>query len=312
MAGLKTLWFNFVWSSRTLLVAFAFTFLFIFIPGYAFSNSSSFYDKDASTILPIENKNIVMTKEVVRIRPSQSDDYGWRADCEFTFYNKGESEELVTMGYPDWLNGLFTPDTIDINTKEAFWNFFDSLPAETKKNYMESIFVTGYGYDFIYFEGYKKGKVPYVASAWNLHDLEVFVDGKRMEARHKPIDMVIQAKTRFQKEFAGEANPSEAAYVWKLPFKPRETRTVKVSFSFEGLRDAGGYQEATYLLRTGALWADKIGDADIYWDIKGRKIDLKKVFPKGFEYKDNVLHWKFKDFEPSEDISIYMDLWLGS
>lgn len=120
------------------------------------------------------------------------------------------------------------------------------------------------------------------------------------------------SKNEVPKRGCRRNNPFEAAYIWKLPFNPRETRTIKVTFSFESLTDAGGYQESTYLLRTGALWADKIGEADIYWDIRGRKIDLKKVFPKGFEYKDNVLHWKFKDFEPSEDISIYMDLRLGN
>ena len=278
---------------------FAFLLVFIFLISNAFANSSSYYDGDGATIFPIENKSIVMKKEIVKIKPKPKTS-GWLAECEFVFYNKGESEEMVTMGYPDWLNTLYIP-----GNNGAFWKYFDSLPLTIKKNYEETGFDAGYGYIEIYFEGYKDGKLPYINSAWNLHDLKVTIDGNKQQTKHKPIDVKIKIKKRYKMYFSANAAPPSAAFAWKVNFKPKETKTVKVSFSFGGLSDAEGYAEASYLLQTGALWADTIGEADIYWDIKGQDIDMKRTFPLGYEFKNNIIHWHFENFEPTDDISIF-------
>jgi len=58
------------------------------------ANSSSYYEGDGSTIFPIENKNIVLKKEIVRIKPDSKGKsqimateakLRWLATCEFIF-----------------------------------------------------------------------------------------------------------------------------------------------------------------------------------------------------------------------------------
>jgi hypothetical protein len=260
--------------------------VFVAFSTCVFANSSSYYDKDGATVFPIENKSIVMQKELVRIEPAIGDDRTWRAVCEFIFYNKSDSEESVTMGYPDWLNASFNPEE-----DKAFWNYFDTLPPKEKKKYKENIFVVGYGYDEVYIRGYKEGEIPYVRKAWNLHDLKVTFDGAMPRTTHKAI---VEKKSL----------PGDGAYIWKVIFKPHETKTITVSFSFSGDNEVEGYQRATYIMRTGALWADKISVADIYWNVAGRKINLRQVVPHGYKIENNIIHWHFEDFKPKGDIVI--------
>lgn len=268
-----------------------------------FANSSSYYDKDAATVYPIENINIAMQKEIVRIKPGEKEPQ-WEARCEYTFYNKSNVEEKVTMGYPDWTNSLFNPDRLpsenpldfipaDPKESNAFWSYFETLPVEAQKRYREGIFVVGYGYDEVYLGGYKQNKIPYIGRAWNLHDLKVKVGSKNLQTTHKAI---VDPKSL----------PGQGAYIWKITFAPNQTIKVNVSFSFKGFTDLGGYsyQKAIYILRTGSLWAEKIGIADIFWDINGRNINKKQIIPQTFKIKNKVIHWHFEDFEPTEDIVI--------
>lgn len=249
-----------------------------------FANSSSYYDKDGATVYPLETSSIVMKKEVVKIKPSKG---GWSATCVFTFENKSDSNEFVTMGYPDWLKANF-----DARGIESFWKYFNTLPAKTRKAYEEQSFVVGYGYDQVYVKGYREGKLPYISEAWNLHDLAVTIDGKKVKTKHKA---VIDAKSL----------PGDGAFIWNVTFTPHETKQVKVSFSFSGFNEMGGYQKAIYILQTGALWADKIGMADIYWDINGQDVNLKQIVPQDYKMEGNTIHWHFEEFEPVEDIVIY-------
>ncbi len=91
------------------------TSLILSFPGAVFANSSSYYEGDGSTILPIENKSIVLKKEIVRIKPDpegrpkiarKGAKTRWLAACELIFYNKSDAEEWVLMGSPDWLNHI--------------------------------------------------------------------------------------------------------------------------------------------------------------------------------------------------------------
>jgi hypothetical protein len=274
---------------RTLLKAILLTGISVILSSSVLADSSSYYDKDGATVFPIENKSIVMKEEIVKIEPTTSDYRTWRAICEFNFFNKSTLEESVTMGYPDWLNRRF-----ELEKNKAFWNYFNTLPAEFKKRYdakQGGMFAVGYGYDEVYIKGYKEGKLPYISNAWNLHDLKVIIDGEKPKTTHKAI-------------IDKRSLPGDGAYIWKVIFKPHETKTVRVSFSFRGFTDEGDYQKVSYVLRTGALWADNIGVADIYWNIKGRDIDLKQVIPHGYKIENNIIHWHFEDFEPKEDIFI--------
>lgn len=273
--------------SRSIIVALLQTCLLCTLPSQVFANSSSYYDKDGATVYPLETNSIVMQKEIVKIRPSRD---GWSATCIFTFFNKSDAPESVTMGYPDWLKADFKPDSA--KSYGPFWGFFQTLPEKDRTGYEESAFGAGYAYSDIYFDGYKQGKIPYIEDAWNLHDLVVNIDGKKIKTQHKA---VVDAKSL----------PGDGAFIWKVAFAPHETKQVKVSFSFSGFHEAEGYQKAIYILRTGALWADKIVMADIYWDIKGQKVNLKQIVPQDFKMEGATIHWHFEGLKPTEDIVIY-------
>lgn len=270
------------------------------------ANSSSYYDKDGVTIFPVENKHIVLKKEIIKIEHFSGGTGKWAASCEFIFYNKDSEEELVTMGYPDWVNGRFdiTENYIDKKTAKAFWKVFDTLP-KNRKDVLAELFRFGYGYSEVYAIGYKKGILPYIPKAWNLHDLNVKISGKNIDTQHRPIGTDININKRYPEKFSMGSMPPAGAYIWKVRFKPHETKVVKVTFSFSGLTDIG-YQEVSYILKTGALWADRIGEADIFWDIGRRKIEQEDIFPSGYKLDNNVIHWHFENFDPDYDISIFM------
>lgn len=272
----------------------------------SYGNSSSYYDKDGVTVFPFENNNIVMQKEVIKITGDKKLKKKWQAICDYTFVNKTETEQVVTMGYPDWIDETLDVHNLDPKISTKFWKYFETYPKKEQQDYEEQAFVVGRGYSEIYHKGYRKGKLPYTAKAWNLQDLKVSVDAVKISTQHKPIDIEIKIPKKYENEFSASALEPAGAYIWKLNFKPQESKTVRVSFSFEGLNDAAGYQEVSYILKTGALWADVIGEADIYWDISGRKVNMKRVTPAGYKLKEKVLHWHFENFKPDKDISIFV------
>ncbi len=293
--------YNYVWKCIILAATF------LLINSTAFTNSSSYYDKDGSSVIPIENKNIRMEKEVVKIRAdhdnnNEQNGYGiWLADCVFIFVNTSEIEETVTMGYPDWLNDRYEPDKYDT----SYWNYFDSLPEKPNRN--DIGFILGSEYSRIYFAGYRQGKVAYRDSAWKLHDLKVLVNNRQVKVVHKPINIQIQV-SESKGRYVRQPEPPVGTYIWKMRFKPKEVIKVQVTFSFSGLTDVGGYQQVAYLLRTGALWADTIGTADIYWNATGRSVRLAPGTPPVLNIENNVLHWHFENIEPSADIILWADL----
>ena len=257
----------------------------LYLPS-VYADSSSYFDIDASTVFPIENNSIKLIKEIIRIDPIPDSEARWKAVCEFYFYNLTNSPQLVTMGYPDWLNTRYQPS-------KEFWEYFNSLPEEIKNKYKyeDYYFVTGYGYDSVYIMGYREGKLKYEPDAWNLADLEVTVNGLKVKTIHKAIS-------------DKKGLPGDGAYIWKVKFLPHETKKVVVKFTFTGLTDVGMFVRAKYILKTGALWAENIGVADIYWNIKGRSINKKMIVPSNFSIKDEIIHWHFENFEPEYDIVI--------
>jgi hypothetical protein len=268
------------------------------------SDVSSYYGGDGFTVYPVESKNIVLKEEVVRIRPDLGRKTSWLADCEFIFYSKSDSPETVTMGYPDWLDTSFNPDYVhlDKKAKELFKRYKASDP---KTKTIEGKYGPGADIE-IYFRGYQRAKLPYLQDAWVLRDLAVKVDSLKVSPSHRPTGLPLKAKKKYSKEFAFDARKPQAAYIWRVEFNPGETKIVKVSFNFSGLTELTWYQEVSYLLTSGALWADSIGVANIYWSLEGRKLKLKSIYPSGYAKDGNVIHWCFENFEPREDIGLFI------
>lgn len=280
------------------------TMIFCIVAGSSSANSSSYYDGDGVTIIPIENKNIVMKSEIVKIRPDlrNKSTNRWLAECEFTFYNKSDSEESVTMGYPDWLEYYFNPGDLNAIQQNLYSRYSATYKGREQLCEKDPIFCES----TIYFQGYKNGKLPYFKKAWKVHDLVVIIDRSKLKTVHKPINTNIKAVKKREKSFAKGPEESIGAFIWQVQFGPTETKVVKVMFSFGGLSELSTYQELSYLLKTGALWADNIEQADIYWDLYGRELKVEDIRPKGYKLNNKVIHWHFENFKPSEDIGIFV------
>ena len=296
----------FIVTSMTVLL------LFVLNDECIFANSSTYYEGDGGVVFPVKNASIVMKKESVRIVPTNkhkniTDDLIWSAECEFTFFNKSNKEETVTMGYPDWVNPESMMALTHENEKGADLVIkFLKTDSEAKKIMKKYHMSPQYGHSIAYLSGYQRGKLPYIKEAWLIDDLQVLVDNKNIATTHKPIGIKITITKKHRDEFVFDADPPTGAFIWKVRFQPGQTRIVRVSFSFGALNDIN-YQEATYLLTTGALWADTIGMADIYWSLGPYKIIKDRIYPKGYVIDNNIIHWHFENFEPTEDISIFVN-----
>lgn len=211
------------------------------------------------------------------------------------------------MGYPDWVNPFAMTAIMEENHKadDLVYKFFQSDPEA--KQIMEYFHLfPQIGYPKAYLSGYQRGKLPYIEQAWVINDLKVLIDNAIIKATHKPIGIKIIINKKHKDEFVADADSPAGAFIWNVKFLPGQTRIVKISFSFGGLEDIG-YQEASYLLTSGALWADTIQSADIQWLLGPYKIIEDRIYPKGYTVNENTIHWHFENFEPKEDISIFVN-----
>ncbi len=273
-------------------------------------NSSSYYAGDGGSVFPIENKNIQMKKEIVKIKTSSIGNDIWEAECIYFFYNKIDSEQVVTMGYPNWLD--FKGSFEYSENKDIFYSYFSSdsiahqkILNDNKRNLSE--------YSKIYYKGYTEGKLPYIKNLWKIRDIKVIINEKIITTKHMPIKEIGKVEKEYLEKFHATKKELEilGAFIWEVKFKPKESIIVNVKFNFEGLsglnKDDMHCQEVTYLLKTGKLWADKIEVADIFWDVSNSDIaEINKITPKNYKEKNKVLHWHFENFEPEEDISLFI------
>lgn len=62
-----------------------------------------------------------------------------------------------------------------------------------------------------------------------------------------------------------------------------------------------------YILKTGAFWEGKIKKANVTVYLRGVPFDqITRIYPAGYKVKNNIITWEFKNFEPIEDIEIFI------
>lgn len=213
-------------------------FFFFFCSSIASADDSEF-GGEGETVWPVENKEIAMVAETIRVQPREE---WWDVQCIFVLKNTGERKD-VQVGFPD----------------QTGWE-----PGAELKN-------------------------------GTIRNFRCFVDGKEVTVEHK-------------KGIQNPLNPElqyPFAYVWKMYFKKGQKRIVKNTYTFGGLHIAGGDEVLTYVLKTGALWKDKIQEADIIFDLGQHDPGFAtSIKPLGYRIEGHKLYWTFKDFEPKEDLEI--------
>ena len=90
----------------------------------------------------------------------------------------------------------------------------------------------------------------------------------------------------------------------EMDFAKDETRIITLEYTvwMEGL----SVGELKYVLKTGALWKDKIrsADIDVVFQEPFKKKNILKASPRGYKFTKNGLKWQLKNIKPKKDIKI--------
>lgn len=128
-----------------------------------------------------------------------------------------------------------------------------------------------------------------------IRNFKCYIDGKEVRVEHKT-------------GIKNALNPERGypfAYVWKMFFKKGQTRVIRNTYTFGGFHNTSGDEILIYVMKTGALWKDKIQEADIIFDLGQHDPEFaSSIKPSGYLTVGHKLHWVFKNFEPKDDIEI--------
>ncbi|HIE51613.1 MAG TPA: YARHG domain-containing protein [Armatimonadetes bacterium] len=113
-----------------------------------------------------------------------------------------------------------------------------------------------------------------------------------------------------------DQGPAEYQIWWvkRVHFRRGQRRVVRNRYTSSLGSNIAGYSFFEYILRTGASWKGKIGEARIVVDLTGlENYSNFSISPQGYRRNGSRIAWQFRDFEPQEDISIsffpgYLDI----
>jgi hypothetical protein len=90
-----------------------------------------------------------------------------------------------------------------------------------------------------------------------------------------------------------------------VPFNEGETVKVRNTYRVKTTHDSMGYTYMGYVLKTGAMWKDKIGYAKVEFRLGSIKpYELTDLSPLTMRFRDGALVFERKDFEPQYDLSV--------
>jgi hypothetical protein len=126
---------------------------------------------------------------------------------------------------------------------------------------------------------------------YDIYDFLVSIDGGRAL---DPLPTVVTGA------FYSRSEHISLWYGWKMAFPPGET-TVDVEYRVRtNYGNAGVYQQTTYILATGRFWKGDIGEAVVTVHLPSDfgEILLGRPWPQNFEVVDNLLRWRWTEYEP--------------
>ena len=136
-----------------------------------------------------------------------------------------------------------------------------------------------------------------------IKNFKVFLNGKQIDYKVKPMKPNVDLPDlRYKKIFT-----------WNVLFP--KNRIVRIRHTYDmavsEYLNSGVYgaqysvEYVPYILKTGSLWAGKIGKAEITIQLdKDYPIDDLKVSPAGSLYRNRTISWTFKNLKPAEDIRV--------
>jgi tetratricopeptide (TPR) repeat protein len=142
-----------------------------------------------------------------------------------------------------------------------------------------------------------------------LRDLRVWVNSVEVETDihfEKMVDVIASPNEEGEKVYI--TAPCWAFF--EVSFPPEQDVFVTVTYSMEGYRyiSTAGRTNFKYVITTGAGWKDEIGKADIVARLpyEANHLNVNECFPKEFAISGREVSWHFEEFEPLENISLFI------
>jgi hypothetical protein len=271
--------------------------------GTAHANDGAFHGNGA-TVFAYKDNRVQMVSEHIRIRHAPDDAHPrreWAAECSFTFKNLTDEPVSLQMGFPD--SRAYPSQDWSIQAFEA------QIKGKTIPVMHKAVSAERPGFLMPQIRGETKAEPPKP-------------DAQTVAWR----EMAKALMTRMDLGFSG-------AYTWPVSFAAGEELTVKNRYRFGGmgsmgpidmcLRDrkpsgafwhgspqatgfgSGPCSEATYVVTSGKTWVAPIGEAIIEIDIPpGQAPNHIIPFPAATQVTPQKVRWHFKDFRPTEEISV--------
>lgn len=96
-------------------------------------------------------------------------------------------------------------------------------------------------------------------------------------------------------------------FTFKVHFKKGERKTIKNTYKFSLSYYSNGELMTGYIIKTGSLWKDKIGNARVTFYMPGLKpYNINSLYGGPyFSFEQDKIVWQRSNFEPDEDLEIY-------
>lgn len=96
-------------------------------------------------------------------------------------------------------------------------------------------------------------------------------------------------------------------YTFTVPFEKGETRSIRHTYSVQGIQWSTGNYEIRYILKTGALWKGAIENIKVKMILPGNTAsEMTEIQPKEHSSqktkKATILSWEFKKIKPTFNI----------
>ena len=256
---------------------FFLTVLLLLSPLTIWADDSAF-GGDAANVYPIENTEIQMVKEKVRVFPTT--DGLWKTEATFWFKNLSNKTVDVQMGFPDW-----QISDVDDNGNEkphwailAFISKVDDKPIATEHKLL----------------GKDPSKMDYQgAYLWRVS----FKPHEEKKLQSSYIFGGFQQSAMFGEALRKSAGAVKGGDWWQAS---PETKVAKEM-------EQSPFQKILYILKTGKNWAGQIEEAEITVALPSNQNPLTvSPIPPGYTYENNKITWHFKNFKPTQDAVVFI------
>jgi hypothetical protein len=258
-------------------------FILSFLAGTAIADSAAMWVfPDGRGAMPIENDQITMEAESVSIVPTGN------------MLNHYVPEMTVTCVF--YLRNL-TDQTLDVSVGFPFESFYGMSNYGERSNWY-------YDRALEEMSGKEAGDVPADSMMREWFMFRAFTDSVECEVTYERGNVNRDNKFIFWPLIA----------CWNMHFQPRQTvrlvNTYNTGWNYYGY--SGNFTASlTYIVRSGALWAGRIGDAVIsitvpeqYYSMFSDSVCTWTDWNGSPEVDGNRVTWHFTDWKPVEDITI--------